>query len=189
MRNMSFSLTTQQIRQRTKFVTRRLGWKNLKPGELFRAVEKAQGLRKGEHVQSLGILRCDSNYQEQLHRMTENINYGECEVVLEGFPDTTPEKFVNMFCDHNGIQPSLSIQRIQFSYVLQADGIGTHKTFLTVGREIEWEQLNGSRKLCRIDNVPVTGGIMDGWIPIRDLVTKHFDVIAPSAITRIFISA
>jgi len=33
MRNMSFSLTTQQCREMTKDVTRRLGWAILKPGD------------------------------------------------------------------------------------------------------------------------------------------------------------
>ena len=66
MRNMSFSLTTEQIRNRTKDVTRRLGWKNLKPGEHFRAVEKCQGLKKGEHIVKLYELECISNIPEPL---------------------------------------------------------------------------------------------------------------------------
>ena len=44
MRNMSFSATVQQVRDRTKTVTRRVGWKTLQPGEVLRAVEKGQGL-------------------------------------------------------------------------------------------------------------------------------------------------
>ena len=47
MRNMSFALTEAQLLDGTKTVTRRLGWTMLKPGDHFRAVRKAMGLRKG----------------------------------------------------------------------------------------------------------------------------------------------
>jgi len=49
-RNMSFMLTTAQYCARTKDVTRRLGWANLKPGDMFNGVEKAMGLKKGEKI-------------------------------------------------------------------------------------------------------------------------------------------
>lgn len=45
---MSFSHTTDQILNRTKTVTRRLGWENLQPGDRFWAVKKAMGLKRGE---------------------------------------------------------------------------------------------------------------------------------------------
>lgn len=50
MKLMSFSMTTEAFERCEKTVTRRLGWWNLKPGELLQGVEQAQGLRKGEHV-------------------------------------------------------------------------------------------------------------------------------------------
>ncbi len=51
---MSFRLTAEQMRARTKTVTRRLGWSSLKPGDIVQPVEKAQGLRKGEKVVKSG---------------------------------------------------------------------------------------------------------------------------------------
>ena len=45
-RNMSFSMTTEAIRDRSKTVTRRLGWSFLQPGDLLWAVEKGMGLKK-----------------------------------------------------------------------------------------------------------------------------------------------
>jgi hypothetical protein len=57
MRLMSFSLTTPQILARTKTVTRRMGWTFLRPGDLVQAIEKGQGLKKGEHVKRLAVLR------------------------------------------------------------------------------------------------------------------------------------
>ena len=41
-RNMSFMITKEQVRNRTKTVTRRLGWAFLKPGDIVNAVEKGK---------------------------------------------------------------------------------------------------------------------------------------------------
>lgn len=46
-RNMSFTLTIEQMRARTKTVTRRKGWAFLKPGDLVWAVVKGMGLKPG----------------------------------------------------------------------------------------------------------------------------------------------
>ena len=67
MRNMSFALTTEQIRARTKTVTRRLGWEFLKPGDLVQAVVKCQGLKKGEKVEPLAELRIVAVRRESLN--------------------------------------------------------------------------------------------------------------------------
>ena len=53
MRNMSFMLTPDQILNRTKTVTRRLGWGGLKPGTIVRAVRKGQGLKRARRSRSL----------------------------------------------------------------------------------------------------------------------------------------
>lgn len=39
-RNMSFALTTDQVKDRVKTVTRRNGWWFLKPGDIVNAVKK-----------------------------------------------------------------------------------------------------------------------------------------------------
>lgn len=49
MRNISFNMTTDQVIQRQKAVTRRFGWDNLKPDEHLRGVNKCRGLKPGEH--------------------------------------------------------------------------------------------------------------------------------------------
>ena len=65
-RHMSFSMTTAQFRARTKTVTRRFGWWFLKPGDLVMGVEKSQGLKKGEKVVRLGLIRIVSVRTEPL---------------------------------------------------------------------------------------------------------------------------
>lgn len=69
MRNMSFAMTIPQVRNRTKTVTRRLGWKFLKPGDLVRAVKKSMGLKKGETIEVLAILRVLNVWRQRLNFM------------------------------------------------------------------------------------------------------------------------
>jgi hypothetical protein len=112
MRNMSFMLTTQQILDRSKTVTRRVGWLSLKPGALLRAVEKGMGLKKGEHVVELGAIRVVDVRREPLCAMLAD----DC--AREGFPEMTVDEFVAMFCrTHKGCTPYTRITRIEFEHV------------------------------------------------------------------------
>lgn len=52
MKNISFMLTTEQVRTRIKTVTRRMGWRNSKPGDVLCGVEKGMGLKAGEKIVS-----------------------------------------------------------------------------------------------------------------------------------------
>ena len=120
-RNMSFSMTTQAVRDRIKDVTRRNGWANLKPGELFWGVEKAMGLKPGEKIVRLDLMRCVSNRAEPLVALLDDWWYGVREVEREGFanhPDVRgPEDFVVRFMDHMGGDLNTPRNRIEFAYV------------------------------------------------------------------------
>ena len=112
MRNMSFMLTTEQIRNRTKTVTRRVGWWFLKPGDLIQAVEKSQGLKKGETVTRLAVLRVEHVTRDPLNSITPQ------DVHREGFPQMTREQFIKMFkATHRGCRVGTVVTRIQFTYV------------------------------------------------------------------------
>ena len=117
MRNISFALTTQQFRDRTKTVTRRLGWRSLKPGDRLCGCVKCQGLKPGEKLERLGVIEIVSVTDERLDRMTTDPEYGDAEATLEGFPDMTGPQFVEMFCDHMAVNPSYVINRIEYRYV------------------------------------------------------------------------
>ena len=121
MRNMSFSMTKDQVRQKRKLVTRRVGWKFLKRGDLVQPVEKAQGLKKGEKVKKIGTpIRILSVREERL----DTINAVDCR--LEGFPHLKPTEFVEMFCQGHAIKlddgktrkcrPEDNVTRIAFEY-------------------------------------------------------------------------
>lgn len=119
MRLMSFSLTTESMRRREKTVTRRLGWDFLLPGQLLCAVEKGMGLKKGEAVKRIGVVRVVRVTKEPLTRLIYDDAYGREEVIREGFPEMTPLEFVDMFCLHNRIDRSRHVNRIEFEHVLQ----------------------------------------------------------------------
>lgn len=116
-RNISFALTTDQFRNRTKTVTRRTGWKNLKPGQRLMGCVKCMGLKKGEKPECLGLIEVVSVRFERLDRMITNLDYGREEVIKEGFPQMSPLDFVLMFCDHHaGCHFETEITRIKFKY-------------------------------------------------------------------------
>jgi hypothetical protein len=121
MKNISFALTTAQIRDGTKTVTRRMGWEKLRPGELLLPVFKCMGLKAGEKVQALREPITLTNVRrEPLRRMLGEPDYGATECVAEGFPEMTPAEFVQMFCrSHRGCTPDTVVTRIEFGYYLE----------------------------------------------------------------------
>lgn len=110
-RNMSFSLTTEQVRNRTKTVTRRLGWWFLKPGDVLYAVEKSRGLKKGEKVKRICKIQVISVRKEPLSAIDEN------DIRNEGFSGWLPSEFIDMFCRHNRCKPETTVNRIDFKYI------------------------------------------------------------------------
>ena len=126
MRNISFALTTAQVRARTKTVTRRRGtwWARvLKPGDLLCAVEKSQGIPKGGLVR-LGTIRVASVRTERLNLVSdpgplagEYGPHGFDETAREGFPGWGGGAFVKMFLEHMGGDYRQVVTRIEFEYV------------------------------------------------------------------------
>ena len=124
MRNISFMLTQEQFRNRTKTVTRRLRWKYLQPGDVLMGCEKCQGLGKGGQIVRMGAIKVLTVRRERLDCMITDRAYGLLEVRLEGFPGITPEEFIEFFCRHNKVRPDQVVTRIWYEY-LQTDG-GCH---------------------------------------------------------------
>jgi hypothetical protein len=110
VRNISFSLTEAQLLDGTKDVTRRVGWAKLQAGDRLRAVQKAMGLKKGEHVKVLGTIEVISARREALDVIDQS------DVVREGFPEMCPADFVDMFCGHMGGPQNQIITRIEFRF-------------------------------------------------------------------------
>ena len=135
--NISFSATTDQVRQHRKHVTRRvdksLRLSKLKPGTILLGIEKGQGIKKGEHVVKLDrieILEVNRELVSEIVRSPfrvlpkEIINqyllspYLLSEMTLEGFPNQTSFEFVKTFCRINPkCTPDTEITRVLFDYV------------------------------------------------------------------------
>ena len=132
MRNMSFAETTRQMlesyelvrqgKKPPKTVTRRVGWRFLKPGERVQPVEKAQGLKKGERVKKLGPpIRIVSVSRGRLCDITAH----EC--CHEGFPGWSPMQFIDHFRWMNRGNAAVKqygadveVTRIEFEYPFAA---------------------------------------------------------------------
>ena len=125
MKNMSFFLTTAQVREGTKTVTRRLGWDFLQPGDRACAVVKGQGIPKGGSIERIRIIECVSNRAEPLWRMLLDPDYGKQEAVKEGFPEMDGLEFVEMLIKHHTskrkvVDRNTAPNRIEFRYVDEA---------------------------------------------------------------------
>ncbi len=140
--NISFHLTLPQFRDRTKTVTRRLGWHGLVKAcargkrPIIKACENCHGLKAGEKMQMMGLIRVTSARFERLDKLLEFPDYGRREVIREGFPEMSHDEFVNFFirAHANKQKPTTKkttkktmIVRIEFEYL---DGEGSATPYL-----------------------------------------------------------
>ncbi len=108
---MSVAKTKEQVHNRSKTVTRRLGWEYLEPGDRLTLCEKVQGRRKGEPLVRIAEVEVVSVRRERLDAITAD------DVAREGFPDWTPLAFVNFFTAEMKVAPDVEVTRIEFSYL------------------------------------------------------------------------
>jgi hypothetical protein len=112
-RNISFSMTADKIRDRTKTVTRRLGWTFLKPGTVLNACVKCMGLRKGEKIERICQIKVVSVRREFLYQ----IGLEDDGVAKEGYPEMRPIEFIRKFSDAMNCHSRTRVTRIEFEYV------------------------------------------------------------------------
>lgn len=111
-RLMAVSLTEQQVRDRTKTVTRRTGWRVLAPGTRLTLCRKVIGLPRGESPERITDVEVTGVRRERLDAI------GADDVRAEGFPGMTPSQFVDFFCrTHHGCTPASEITRIEWRYL------------------------------------------------------------------------
>lgn len=115
MRNMAFSKTVEQMRNRTKTVTRRFGWWDLKPGTRLRAVERSRGLKKGEspvRICEIEVVSVKEEYVSDIEFYSNN------EYAKEGFPGICFGEFVKILCGRDKPEYyDLTVNRVEFKYV------------------------------------------------------------------------
>lgn len=111
-RLMTVSLTERQVRDRTKTVTRRDGWRTLLVGDQLTLCRKVMGRRRGEPLKRLAVVEVTSVRRERLEAITA------ADVAAEGFPEMTPAEFVSFFCrSHRGCGPGTEVTRIEWRYL------------------------------------------------------------------------
>lgn len=126
MRRISFNMTVDAVLSRSKTITRRLGWLNLKPGERLLAVDRL----RSKDAKVLGVIEMVSVRREKLYDINAD------DVRREGFDPTAniakPKRgrdldalrgrlgFINAFCDAMGCAPDAEVTRIEFRYIDEA---------------------------------------------------------------------
>ena len=105
-RLMSFAKTADQLAAGEKTVTRRDGWRDLKPGTVLKAVDRSP--RSGKGFQLLCHIEVTSVRCERLGDITPD------DLVLEGFPQMEPEDFVELYCAPRAPEPDREVTRIEF---------------------------------------------------------------------------
>jgi hypothetical protein len=118
-RLMSVAFTEQAVRDRRKTVTRRKGWLFAKPGDRVTLCRKVMGRKKGEPLERICDVEIVSVYRERLNALLRtDICNNEDEVAREGFPDMTPEEFIQrFFVDAQGMSPEDVVTRIEWRYL------------------------------------------------------------------------
>lgn len=114
-RLISFAMTTQQVRDRQKTVTRRLGWARSKPGERLTGCEKVQGRKRRDGTVDPLVRICDVELVDVRREPLDSITPED--VDREGFPGWTPEQFVAFFCEHMNCTPDTLVTRLEFRYL------------------------------------------------------------------------
>jgi hypothetical protein len=111
MRNVSFFHTQAQYRARTKTETRRQ-WKKLwiPAGVQFMGVVKGQGIPAGQKIERIH----PSTVLETCWQHIDMISPES--VIAEGFPEWSPEQFVEFYCDMNKAYHKQLCARLVFKH-------------------------------------------------------------------------
>ena len=105
--------TIKQIHNAASTVTRRFGLWKIKPGTKLWAIEKGRGLKKGQKVVRICMIRIVSAHEEQV----QDIRHRPNDLILEGFPDLTTNEFIRLLCKGTGKNETSPVNRIEFEYI------------------------------------------------------------------------
>lgn len=110
---ISYALTTPQIIDMSKTVTRRKNWERAKAGVRLQPVDRVMGFKKGEHPQLL-IPGWHQIVVSARWEALEDITPEDVE--REGFVGWTTEQFISFYCKHNKGDRKQQVRRIEFRY-------------------------------------------------------------------------
>lgn len=114
-RLMSVTLTEAAVVDRSKTVTRRLGWRNLKPGDRLTLCRKVMGRKRADGTVDplvrLAEVEVVNVRREALTAITTE------DVAREGFPDLTPVGFRVFFAQAMRVPSNAEVTRIEWRYL------------------------------------------------------------------------
>lgn len=111
-RLMSVAFTEDAVRDRAKTVTRRIGWRFLRPGDRLTLVRKSMVRQPGEDLVRVAEVEVVSVRREPLAAITPD------EVAREGFPGMEPAEFVRrFFVEAQKLSPDTEVTRIEWRYL------------------------------------------------------------------------
>jgi hypothetical protein len=134
-RLMSVSYTEAAVRARQKTVTRRLGWKFLKPGDRLTLCRKVMGRKPGEPLERIAEVEVVSVRREPLMAITDEDVRAECVPiadaagqerfdelwVADGQPWSTVQPatwaWVSWFAREMDCLPETEVTRIEWRYL------------------------------------------------------------------------
>jgi hypothetical protein len=126
-RLMSVALTEQAVVERRKTVTRRLGWRFLKPGDRLTLCRKVQGRKQRdgtvEPLVRLAEVEVTDVRRERLWHITdedvvrEGVDPGLFEEHYTDSGQPTPMAWVTWFCEAMNVMPDDEVTRIEWRYV------------------------------------------------------------------------
>jgi hypothetical protein len=115
---MSVSLIERAVVERRKTVTRRLGWRFLKPGDRLTLCRKVMGRKPGEPLERLAEVEVISVRREPLSAMTDaDVEREGVDVALEVAGRTEAEAWVGWFAWTMGCSVDDEITRIEWRYL------------------------------------------------------------------------
>lgn len=114
-RLMSVALTEQAVRDRSKTVTRRLGWAFLTPGTTLTLCRKVQGRKRADGTVEPLIRIAEVEVVSVRREPLDTIGPGD--TAREGFPDWTGGQFVEFFCGAMKCSPDTWVTRIEWRYL------------------------------------------------------------------------
>jgi hypothetical protein len=123
---MSVSLTERAVVERRKTVTRRLGWRMLKPGDRLTLCRKVMGRRNGEPLVRLAEVEVVGVRREPLWNITaedverEGVHDGPFDDrfdEVDGTGKPTPEGWAQWFCEEMNVRPDTEVTRIEWRYL------------------------------------------------------------------------
>lgn len=110
-RLISASLTEQAVVDRSKTVTRRLGWLFVNVGDRLTVCRKVMGRRRGEPLVRLAEVEVIDVRREPLNAITPD------DVIKEGFPGQTVTQFIAYFRLHMKCNSDTEVTRIEWRYI------------------------------------------------------------------------